>query len=98
VCSLIPRKIWKDGKIVRNSADYGKWAADVAASEKAPLVDLNNIIADRYDAMGEAKVEAMFADPHTHTSRPGAELNAQCVIAGLKALKSDPLSRFYAKP
>src|SRR6266404_9725404 len=33
VCSLVPRKIWRDGKIVRNSNTYGKWASDVAKSE-----------------------------------------------------------------
>jgi lysophospholipase L1-like esterase len=97
VCSLIPRKIWKDGKIARNSEDFGKWAADVAASEKAPFVDLNNIIADRYDQLGEAKVEPLFADPHTHTSRVGAEFNAECVIAALKALQSNPLAPYFSE-
>src|SRR5262249_38069209 len=28
VCSLIPRKIWKEGKIARASDGYGKWAAE----------------------------------------------------------------------
>ena len=97
VCTLIPRKIWKDGKIARNSEDFGKWAAEVAASEKAPLVDLNNIIADRYDQLGEAKVEPLFGDPHTHTSRVGAELNAECVIAALKGLKSNPLAPYFSE-
>ena len=97
MCSLIPRKIWKDGKIARSSEDYGKWAADVAASEKVPFVDLNNIIADRYDQLGEAKVEPLFGDPHTHTSRVGAELNAECVIAALKGLKSNPLAPYFTE-
>ena len=97
VCSLIPRKIWKDGKIARNSEDYGKWAADVAASEKAPFVDLNNIIADRYDQLGPEKVEPLFGDPHTHTSRVGAELNAECVVAGLKGLKNNPLAPYFTE-
>ena len=35
VCSLVPRKIWKDGKTVRASDSYGKWAAQVAAEESA---------------------------------------------------------------
>jgi hypothetical protein len=38
----------------------------------------------------------MFADPHTHTSAAGAELNARCVIAGLKALKDDPLASCFS--
>jgi lysophospholipase L1-like esterase len=94
VCSLIPRKIWKDGKIERGAKSYGGWAEAVSKAEGAAFVDLNGIIADRYDAMGPEKVEPMFADPHTHTSRAGAELNAQCVIDGLKRLQPDPLAAF----
>jgi len=96
VCSLIPRKIWKDGKIERGTASYGGWAWEVARSENAPFVDLNEIIARRYDALGESKVEALFADPHTHTSRTGAELNAECVVAGLKGLEHDPLAGYFS--
>ena len=96
VCSPIPRKIWKDGKVVRNEADYGGWAREVAVSQKAAFVDLNAIIARRYDALGEAKVEPLFADPHTHTSRAGAELNAECVVAGLRALSGDPLRDYLS--
>jgi hypothetical protein len=96
VCSPIPRKIWQDGKVVRNAANYGGWARQVAEQEKVALVDLNEIIARRYDALGEAKVEPLFADPHTHTSREGAELNAECVVAGLKALPGDPLERYLS--
>lgn len=41
--------------------------------------------------MGEASVEPLFADPHTHTSRAGAELNAECVVAGLRGLSGKPI-------
>jgi lysophospholipase L1-like esterase len=92
ICSPIPRKIWKDGKVFRNAKDYGGWAREVAAQQHIAFVDLNEIIARRYDALGEAKVETLFADPHTHTSRAGAELNAECVVAGLKSLSHDPVS------
>lgn len=97
VCSLVPRKIWKDHKIVRNSEDYGKWARDVATGEKAAFIDLNELIAAKYDELGEEKVEPLFADPHTHTSRAGAELNAAIVISGLNLLKQNPLSGFYSE-
>ncbi|HYL77501.1 MAG TPA: rhamnogalacturonan acetylesterase [Bryobacteraceae bacterium] len=95
VCSLVPRKIWKDGKVVR-STDYAKWAAEVAQSESVAFLDLNEIIAQRYDELGPEKVEPLFADPHTHTSRAGAELNASCVIAALKALKENPLAPYFS--
>jgi len=97
LCTLIPRKIWTDGKTARNTADYAGWAAGVAEAEKVPLVDLNEIIARRYDALGPEKVEPLFADPHTHTSRAGAELNAGCVIAGLKGLPANPLAGFFSE-
>jgi lysophospholipase L1-like esterase len=96
VCSLIPRKIWKDGKIVRGAASYGGWAQQVAAAKSAAFVDLNEIIARRYDALGETQVEPLFGDPHTHTSRAGAELNAECVVAGIKALAGNPMGRFLS--
>jgi lysophospholipase L1-like esterase len=97
MCTLIPRKIWQDDKVARNKADYAGWAAQVAEAEKVPLVDLNEIIARRYDALGQQKVEPLFADPHTHTSRAGAELNAECVLAGLNALAADPLADFFSE-
>ena len=94
LCSMIPRKIWKDGKIQRNTADYAGWAAEVARAANVPFVDLNEIIASRYDRMGPAQVDPLFGDEHTHTTRAGAEINAQAVVTGLKALPSDPLAMF----
>jgi lysophospholipase L1-like esterase len=96
VCSLVPRKIWKEGKIVRNAADYAGWAAGVAKAEHVAFIDLNNIIAAQYDQLGPEKVEPLFADPHTHTSRAGAELNAASVVAGLKALHHNPLAHYFS--
>ncbi len=97
VCSLIPRKIWKDGKIVRDSASYAGWAAQVARSERVGFVDLNERIAKRYDELGPEKVDPLFGDPHTHTSRAGAELNAEVVVEGLKAIPGDPLAKYFSE-
>jgi len=94
VCTLIPRKIWKDGKIARATEDFGKWAAEVAMQEGVGLVDLNERIAKKYDALGAEKVEPLFGDEHTHTSRAGAELNADCVVEGLKGLAKNPLAGY----
>jgi rhamnogalacturonan acetylesterase len=96
VCSPVPRKIWKEGKIVRNVENYGGWAREVATQSKVAFVDLNEIIARRYDAIGEAEVEPLFADPHTHTSRAGAELNAEAVVSGLKSLLGNPLQPYLS--
>jgi lysophospholipase L1-like esterase len=96
VCTLIPRKTWKDGKIARDGSTYAGWARQAAISEKAPLIDLNEIIARQYDALGPEKVEPLFGDPHTHTSLAGAQLNAQSVISGLKGLEVDPLAGYFS--
>jgi rhamnogalacturonan acetylesterase len=96
LCSLVPRKIWVDGKIRRNTSTYRGWTQQVALQEKVAFVDLNEIIAERYDAMGEKAVDPMFGDPHTHTTLAGAQLNAECVVAGLRALPGDPLGKYLS--
>lgn len=91
VLSLIPRKIWVDGKIRRE--DYVEWAREAARRDHAPFVNLNEIIAEQYDAMGPQAVDGLFGDPHTHTNLAGAQLNAKSVVEGLKGLKHDPLKK-----
>ena len=85
LCTLVPRKKWQDGKIVRSTGSYAGWARAVAAAEGVELIDLNELVAARYDALGAAEVDKLFADEHTHTSRAGAELNAQIVLEQVKA-------------
>lgn len=95
VCSLIPRNgRAEDGKIRRSAATQAGWARDVAAAEKADFVDLNELIARKYDAMEKPAVDAMFSDG-THTTWTGAVLNAEVVISGLKSLKADPAAAYY---
>lgn len=94
VLSLTVRNIWKDGKIFRSKDSHAGWAEQVAGTEGVAFVDLNELSAQRYDELGREKVEPLFADEHTQTSAAGAELNAQCVIAGLKALKGNPLALY----
>ena len=97
VCSLVPRKKWKDGKIERSHDSFAGWARDVAAAEKVAFIDLNELIARRYDELGTEKVNALFADEHTHTNEAGAKLNAQVVAEALRNLPGQPLQA-YLKP
>jgi rhamnogalacturonan acetylesterase len=94
VCSLIPRNIWKDGKVARAANSYGKWAREIAESEHVPLVDLNELIAARYESLGEEKVKPLFFGDHTHTSPEGAKLNASIVAEGLKQLPDCAVRKF----
>ena len=94
ICSLVPRKIWDGDHIVRQTATYRGWAQQVAEQEHVGFVDLNEIIARRYDAMGTTAVDGVFGDPHTHTNLAGAILNAESVVAGLRALPGAPLDKY----
>ena len=89
VLSPVPRNIWKDGKVARAANDYGKWAAEAAATAGVQFIDLNELIAHRYEEIGEPRVRAEFftAADHTHTTHAGAQLNAEIVAAGLRDLK-----------
>ena len=95
VCSLIPRNIRDvDGKIRRSATSQAGWAKDVAAAEKADFIDLNELIARKYDAMEQNEVDALFCGS-PHTSWAGAVFNAETVISGLKALNTDPVAAYY---
>jgi lysophospholipase L1-like esterase len=97
VCSLIPRNDWTDGKVHRAAGNYGKWAAEAAQAGGAYFIDLNEIIAKHYDAIGQEKVtREYFVSEHTHTSLAGAKLNAQCVVEGIQGLKDCPLAGYVA--
>ena len=86
VLSPVPRKKWQAERIQRANNDYALWARQAAEMMDAPFIDLNDIVADRYELLGPRDVEEMFADEHTHTSLAGAELNAECVVSGLLSL------------
>ncbi len=94
VCSLLPRNDWTDGRVRRADATYGKWAKEAAQAGGAYFLDLNSIIADHYDKLGEEAVKPFFPNEHTHTGWDGAVLNAECVVEGLKGLKDCPLNRY----
>ncbi len=94
VCSPVPRKVWKDGRVVRS--DHAPWAAAVARAEGAAFLDLDEIVARRYETLGPAKVGTLFADEHTHTNAEGAELTATAVVAGLETLPGCPLCPYLS--
>ena len=96
VLSPVPRNIWKDGKVARASGDYGKWAGKVAQQAGVPLIDLNELIARRYESDGQEKVAAKYFTPtdHTHTTPDGAAVSAECLVAGIRQLNDCPLKKY----
>lgn len=98
VLSPIPRNIWKDGKVARAAGSYSRWAAEAAKACGAQFIDLNELVARRYEAEGAEKVGADYftAADHTHTTAAGARVNAAAVIEGVKTLAGCPLKDFLA--
>jgi rhamnogalacturonan acetylesterase len=94
VCSPVPRNIWRDGKVGRATNDYGKWSHEVAEQERVAFLDLNELIATRYESLGAEKVKPLFYGDHTHTSPEGAKLNAEIVAEGVKQLPDKALVKF----
>jgi rhamnogalacturonan acetylesterase len=68
---------------------YSVWAAEVARSLKVDVIDLHNMIADRYDNAGPDVVSTYYnsAKDPTHRNAAGVEVDAALAVAGLKALR-----------
>ena len=99
MCTLIPRNIRENERSARDTDSHADWARAVAKSEQVPLLDLNELIAQRYDPLGETAVTALFADKRVHTTREGAVLNAEIVVSALASLPKNPAGPYLrAKP
>jgi lysophospholipase L1-like esterase len=94
LCTLVPRNNWTNGKITRTPDTHADWTRAVGKAENVGVVDLNEQIAVRYDALGQEATTALFADKTTHTTWAGAELSAQVVVEGLRALPKNPVAAF----
>ncbi|MBN2699077.1 MAG: rhamnogalacturonan acetylesterase, partial [Bacteroidales bacterium] len=99
VLSPVPRNMWDEaGNVLRASGDYGKWASDVAAEENAYFIDLNGIIAVKYEVLGEEEVtRRYFLTDHTHTNLVGARVNAAAVVEGLRMIPDCPLNKYLTE-
>ena len=97
MCSLIPRDNWKDGKVVRSADSYALWAKQIAEQEGAYFIDLNELIAVKYEKMGEQEVHKFFPADHTHTNLEGAKLNAEIVAKALKKINPGKIKKYMTK-
>jgi lysophospholipase L1-like esterase len=96
--SLTPRKVWKDGRIVRNRDSFADWAEQVAREERVPFVNLTELVSLKMDTMPPARVDSLFGDANLHSSARGAELNAGALVDGLRALGAANPLREYLRP
>lgn len=91
ICSLVPRNNWKDGKVTRSADSYALWAEQIAKEEGAYFINLNELVAAKYEEMGEEAVKPFFRVDRTHTNIDGAKLNAEIVAKALKEIKPGSL-------
>ncbi len=94
VVSLIPRNDWKDGKVIRHDDSYALWAKQAAEQSGALFIDLNKLVCDKYDVIGQDVVSSFYFGDHTHTSLAGAQVNAMIVSQALKQIKNCRISNF----
>lgn len=97
ICSPVPRNTWNDGKIKRGFDGYAAWAATAAKTSGAVFIDLNTLAANRYDALGPEAARPYFND-FQHTTKLGARVNAQSVVAGIRKLKDRKLAQTLLPP
>ena len=98
VFSLVPRNSWQNGKVVRASTSYAKWAADAARATGCAYVDHNELIAAALDLLGPDKTLPLFADARLHASPAGAAFNARQAASGLRTLPGRPFVPYLREP
>jgi lysophospholipase L1-like esterase len=94
LCSPVPHKQrWQTG---RDFASFAQWDETVAQAHGALFIDLTLVVTQVYKLAGPDKVNTYFADKGTHTTDLGAQVNAACVVAGLKSLPGHPLDAYFS--
>jgi hypothetical protein len=75
--------------------NHVKWSEEVAKNEKAFFIDLNRRVLAKFVGMALTDIETKyFAPDKGHTILAGAELNAICVVEGIRALTDCSLSKY----
>lgn len=99
ICSPIPRKRFDaGGRTVRGTESYAGWSASVAHEQGVAFIDLDRLIAERYDTLGPLVVDQLFPrtqpEERVHPNWAGSALNAQIVRDELRALRLLPDAAF----
>lgn len=70
---------------------YTQWTKELGAKLRLPVLDLTNLCADRYEALGREAVDKFYSD-HNHTYVAGADFIAATIVSGLKAFPESPFA------
>jgi rhamnogalacturonan acetylesterase len=91
VSTATVRNAWTGDHVERAMGKVQEWDKQVAAEEKALVIDHTTLAADLYEKLGQAAVAKYFNPDRTHMTTEGALVSAQTFIAGLKAVPNMPL-------
>ena len=112
ICSLVPRKSWDpSGQHVNRDSNFRIFAGQVAHAENIGFIDLNELLARKYEEIGKDKVDLLYVPTPAeaaaqggntraetvHTGWDGAVVDAEVVVAALKALKDDPVANYFSE-
>ena len=97
LCSPIPhrpKEAVEAGSLEKSN--HVTWSEEVAKQEGVLFINLNQIVRQHYVGLQPDEIKAKYFTPadDTHTNSDGAELNAACVVEGLRTLKDCPLVAF----
>lgn len=98
VLSQTPRNEWPNDKVERRADSYGGWSKVAAENQNAFFIDLNELVALKYEALGKEKVKAFFPKDHTHTGVEGANFNALTVAESIQKIKKCGLKEYIEIP
>jgi lysophospholipase L1-like esterase len=91
VTSMNRRTFDADGKITNSLGDFPEAVRVIAREDKIPLIDLNVMSKQFYEALGTEKAPLAFAAPEgkpvdgTHHNNYGSYELARCIVEGIKA-------------
>ncbi|MFI1773414.1 rhamnogalacturonan acetylesterase [Thalassobellus citreus] len=87
VLSLTPRNEWPNGVVEQRHDTYVKWAKEAAVAEGVIFINLSDVVAKKYLALGKDNVKPFFPKDHTHTGLEGATFTAKTFAEILKKHK-----------
>lgn len=95
VSTVSTRNLWNNDntKVERGMGRMRDFAEQVATEEKAAFVDHSNLTADHYEKIGREESTKLHSD-RTHTTTAGAIVNAETLIAGLRAIPDLKLNTY----
>ncbi len=83
-----------EDRVERRLGHMFDWAKEVAEEEHVTFLDHSDSTADLFERIGREQTSNFFPADHTHTSTEGAVVNAETLIACLKAVPKMPLVSF----